>query len=57
MDRNFFDYRVSAEALQRLLASYPSARKAMTAQLGVSLLADEVVEDARRRGAGQPEAQ
>ena len=51
MDRNFFDYRVSAEALQRLLASYPSARKAMTAQLGVSLLADEVVEDARRRGA------
>lgn len=49
MERNFFDYRVSAEALERLLASYPSARKSMAAQLGVPLLADEVVEDARRR--------
>jgi hypothetical protein len=52
MERNFFDYRVSAEALERLLASYPSARKGMAAQLGVPLLADEVVADARRRSSG-----
>jgi len=49
MERNFFDYRVSAEALERLLASYPSARKGLAAQLGVPLLADEVVADAQRR--------
>jgi len=49
MERNFFDYRVSAEALERLLASYPSARKGIAAQIGVPLLPDEVVADARRR--------
>jgi hypothetical protein len=49
MERNYFDYRVSVEALERLLASYPSARKKMASQLGVRLLADEVVIDARKR--------
>jgi hypothetical protein len=49
MERNYFDYRVSAEALERLLASYPSARKGLSAQLGAPLLSDEVVEDARKR--------
>jgi len=51
MERNYFDYRVSAEALQRLLAAYPESRKKMVAQLGMPLLADEAVEDARRRAA------
>jgi hypothetical protein len=51
MERNFFDYRVSAEALGRLLAAYPASRKKLVAQLGMPLLADEAVEDARRRSA------
>lgn len=49
LERNYFDYRVSTEALERQLASYPSARKKMAAQLSVPLLADETVESARRR--------
>lgn len=49
MERNYFDYRVSAEALERLLASYPSARKGLSAQLGAPLLSADVVEDARKR--------
>jgi hypothetical protein len=49
LEKNYFDYRVSAEALDRLLASYPSVRKKMAAQLGVPLLADEEVETARKR--------
>lgn len=49
LEKNYFDYRVSTEALGRLLASYPSARKAMAAQLSVPLLADEAVESARKR--------
>ena len=49
MERNFFDYRVSAEALQRLLVSYPSARKSLSAQLRAPLPSDDVVEDARKR--------
>lgn len=51
LERNFFDYRVSAEALGRLLAAYPASRKKLVAQLGMPLLADEAVEDARRRSA------
>src|SRR5262249_33477401 len=51
MERNYFDYRVSAEALERLLGEYPSARKKMAAQLGAPLLPDEAVEDARKRAA------
>jgi hypothetical protein len=49
MERNYFDYRVSVEAFERLLASYPAVRKKMVSQLGVRLLADEVVENARKR--------
>ena len=51
MERNYFDYRVSAEALDRLLAAYPGSREKMVAQLGTPLLAEEAVEDARRRSA------
>lgn len=51
MERNYFDYRVSAEALGRLLAQYPASRRKLVAQLGAPLLADEAVEDARRRAA------
>jgi hypothetical protein len=49
LERNYFDYRISAEAFERLLASYPSARKKMAAQLRVPLLSDEEVERARKR--------
>lgn len=49
MERNFFDYRVSTEALERLLASYPSARKKMAAQSGTALVGDDAVEAARKR--------
>jgi hypothetical protein len=49
LEKSYFDYRVSTEALERLLAAYPSARKAMAAQSSVPLLADEVVERARKR--------
>ena len=52
MERNYFDYRVSAEALERLLASYPSARGKLAAQLAAPLLADETVESARKRALG-----
>ena len=49
LEKNYFDYRISAEALERLLASYPSVRRKMAAQLSVPLLADETVESARKR--------
>ena len=51
MERNYFDYRVSAEALGRLLSAYPASRNKLVAQLGMPLLADEAVDDARRRAA------
>jgi hypothetical protein len=49
LEKNYFDYRVSTEALERLLASYPAARKAIAAQLSAPLLADDAVESARKR--------
>jgi hypothetical protein len=49
LEKNYFDYRISAEALERLLASYPEARKKIAAQTGAPLLADEAVESARKR--------
>jgi hypothetical protein len=49
LEKSYFDYRVSAEALERLLASYPSTRKKMAAQLPLPLLDDETVEAARKR--------
>ncbi len=52
MERSYFDYRVSSEALDRLLASYPPTRKKMAAQLPVPLASDEAVEAARKRFVG-----
>ncbi|HEY6720274.1 MAG TPA: hypothetical protein VI363_01435 [Burkholderiales bacterium] len=49
LEKNYFDYRISVEALERLLASYPEARKKIAAQTGAPLLADEAVEIARKR--------
>jgi hypothetical protein len=49
MDKDYFDYRLSVEALERLLASYPGARKKMASQLSVPLLADDTVAGARKR--------
>lgn len=49
LERNYFDYRISAQALERLLASYPSVRRKMAAQSSVPLLAEEAVEKARKR--------
>jgi hypothetical protein len=49
LEKNYFDYRISAEALERQLASYPETRKKMAAQLRVPLLADEPAETARKR--------
>ncbi|HET7199998.1 MAG TPA: hypothetical protein VFI80_04200 [Burkholderiales bacterium] len=49
MEKNYFDYRVSVEALERLLATYPATRKKMASQLGVRLLADEDVAGGRKR--------
>jgi len=49
MERSYFDYRISVEALERLLASYPGARKKMASQLRVPLLADETVAGPRKR--------
>jgi hypothetical protein len=49
MEKSYFDYRVSSEALDRLLASYPPTRKKMAAQLRVPLLDDDAAEAARKR--------
>ena len=49
LEKSYFDYKVSADAFERLLASYPSTRKNMAARLSVPLLADETVDAARRR--------
>jgi hypothetical protein len=52
LEKDYFDYRLSAEALGRLLQSYPDARKKLALQLhmGGALLADEAaVISARRR--------
>jgi hypothetical protein len=49
MEKSYFDYRISSEALDRLLASYPPTRKKMAAQMRVPLLDDGAVEAARKR--------
>jgi hypothetical protein len=49
MEKNYFDYRISAEAFERLLGSYPAARKKLSAQIGAALVTDEVVGEARKR--------
>jgi hypothetical protein len=49
LEKSYFDYRVSVEALERLLAGYPTARKKMAEQIKAPLLADEAAERARAR--------
>ena len=50
LEKDYFDYRLSAEALSRLLESYPEARKKLAAHIGGVLLADETTAaNARRR--------
>lgn len=49
MEKDYFDYRVSVQALERLLASYPSARKKVASQIRIRLLADEDIANARQR--------
>jgi len=50
LEKDYFDYRLSAEALSRLLESYPAARKKLALHVGGALLADEAsAATARRR--------
>src|SRR6266853_2038479 len=41
LEKDYSDYRLSAEALSRLLESYPDARKKLALHVGGALLADE----------------
>src|SRR6266849_8838084 len=41
LEKDYFDYRLSADALGRLLESYPGARKKLALHVGGALLADE----------------
>src|SRR5438876_6889169 len=50
LEKDYSDYRLSAEALSRLLESYPDARKKLALHVGGALLADEgTAATARRR--------
>jgi len=50
LEKDYFDYRLSADALGRLLESYPEARKKLALHVGGALLADEgTATTARRR--------
>src|SRR6266540_1196718 len=50
MEKDYFDYRLSASAFSRLLESYPAARKKLALHVGGALLADEAAAaNARRR--------
>src|SRR5713226_5534360 len=51
LEKDYFDYRLSAEALARLLESYPDARKKLALQVGGALLADEAAATSARRRA------
>ena len=51
LEKDYFDYRLSAEALSRLLESYPDARKKLALQIGGALLADEAAATTARRRA------
>jgi len=52
MERAYFNYRLSSDALGRLLDSYPDARDRLAAQIDARLLlGDEAARDARRRAA------
>jgi hypothetical protein len=50
LEKDYFDYRLSASAFSRLLESYPDARKKLALHVGGVLLADETTAaNARRR--------
>ena len=50
LEKDYFDYRLSAGAFSRLLESYPDARKKLALHVGGVLLADETTAaNARRR--------
>ena len=50
LEKDYFDYRLSAGAFSRLLESYPDARKKLALHIGGALLADETTAaNARRR--------
>ena len=51
LEKDYFDYRLSADALGRLLESYPGARKKLALHVGGALLADEGTATAARRRA------
>src|SRR6266511_3846642 len=51
LEKDYSDYRLSAEALSRLLESYPDARKKLALHVGGALLADEGTAAAARRRA------
>jgi hypothetical protein len=51
LEKDYFDYRLSAEALSRLLESYPDARKKLALQGHGALLADEAAAATARRRA------
>src|SRR5256885_6169140 len=51
LEKDYFDYRLSAEALARLLESYPDARKKLALHVGGALLADEAAATSARRRA------
>jgi hypothetical protein len=50
LEKDYFDYRLSAGAFSRLLESYPEAKKKLALYVGGTLLADEAAAtDAHRR--------
>ena len=51
LEKDYFDYRLSAEALARLLESYPDARKKLAPHVRGALLADEAAATSARRRA------
>ncbi len=51
LEKDYFDYRLSADALGRLLESYPDARKKLALHVRGALLADEGTATAARRRA------
>jgi hypothetical protein len=51
LEKDYFDYRLSASAFSRLLESYPDARKKLALHVGGALLADEAAAISARRRA------
>ncbi len=52
LEKDYIDYRLSAEALNRLLDSYPQTRKRLAEHVGSTALTDETAaRNARRRAA------